>query len=78
MTKDSPSARRFSLKNDDLLLKNEANTPFSRQTLPDNLGGYSDIFRLEDDLSYIETRYKPPDYPHFFKLHKRLFPLEFR
>lgn len=53
------SAPRFSLKNNDFNTeKNEK--PFSvRQSLPDDLDGYSDIFQLESDLSYIETRYKP-------------------
>jgi len=57
--KNLQSKQRIRLKNDDFLLENDENTHFHRQTLPDNLSGYSDIFRLESDLSYIETRYKP-------------------
>ena len=59
MIKNLQSKQRIELKNDDFLLENDKNTRIHRQTLPDNLGGYSDIFQLENDLSYIETRYKP-------------------
>ena len=59
MMKNLHSKQRIRLKNDDFNTEKNEKQFFVRQSLPDGLDGYSDIFQLESDLSYIETRYKP-------------------
>lgn len=49
---------RWRIKNDELLSEQQANC--LTQSLPEDLGkGYSAIFQLDPDLSYIETHYQP-------------------
>ncbi|MDO9214421.1 MAG: AraC family transcriptional regulator [Methylococcales bacterium] len=54
-----PSSR-WRVKNDDLPTHFHAHNHCLHQALPKELGeGYSDIFQLDTDLSYIETHYTP-------------------
>ncbi|CAD6877205.1 hypothetical protein [Methylomonas albis] len=51
-------AGRSRIKHDDLLSQQQG--LLLKQSLPDNLGkGYSAIFQLDPDLSYIETHFQP-------------------
>jgi AraC-like DNA-binding protein len=51
---------RWQIKNDDLPSHFQAQEQRLHQTLPKELGeGYTDIVRLDTDLSYIETHYTP-------------------
>jgi AraC-like DNA-binding protein len=52
------TARRWSISSDELQFHQQQDC--LHQSLPENLGvGYSNIFQLDQDLSYIETRYTP-------------------
>lgn len=52
------TARRWSISSDELQFHQQTNC--LHQSLPENLGvGRSAIFQLDQDLSYIETRYTP-------------------
>ncbi|MGR9014876.1 MAG: helix-turn-helix domain-containing protein, partial [Gammaproteobacteria bacterium] len=52
------TARRWSISSDELQLHRQKDC--LHQSLPKNLGlGHSAIFQLDQDLSYIETRYTP-------------------
>lgn len=52
------TARRWSIRSDELQLHRQKDC--LHQSLPENLGvGRSAIFQLDQDLSYIETRYTP-------------------
>jgi AraC family transcriptional regulator, transcriptional activator of the genes for pyochelin and ferripyochelin receptors len=54
------STTRWRVKNDDLPSHFQAKEHRLHQALPKELGkGYSDIFQLDSDLSYIETQYTP-------------------
>ncbi len=50
--------RRWRIRNDELKLERHQN--YLHQPLTEDLGaGYSNIYKLDHDLSYIETEYKP-------------------
>jgi AraC family transcriptional regulator, transcriptional activator of the genes for pyochelin and ferripyochelin receptors len=54
------ASSRWRVKNDDLPAHFHAQKHCLHQSLPEELGvGYSDVFQLDTDLSYIETHYTP-------------------
>ncbi|MFA6385993.1 MAG: AraC family transcriptional regulator [Candidatus Paceibacterota bacterium] len=54
------TARRWSISSDELQSQFQQQQNCLHQFLPENLGiGHSNIFQLDQDLSYIETRYTP-------------------
>lgn len=58
MERKQATSRRWSISSDELQIRQQKDC--LRQSLPKNLGmGQSAIFQLDQDLSYIETRYTP-------------------
>lgn len=54
-----PTARRWCISNDELPVQFRQQD-CQRQSLPEGLGGgYTDMFQLDHDLSYMETNYTP-------------------
>jgi len=54
------TARRWSIRADDLPSQFQQQKNCLLQSLPENLGvGHSNLFQLDEDLSYIETHYTP-------------------
>jgi len=54
------SSTRWRVSNDDLPIHFQTQKHCLHQALPKELGvGYSDVFQLDSDLSYIETHYTP-------------------
>jgi len=54
------TSSRWRVKNDDLPSHFQTRNQCLHQSLPEELGiGYSDVFQLDSDLSYIETHYTP-------------------
>lgn len=60
MRERSSTADALSINNEELLSQLDAEERCHRQWLPDELGvGRSNIFKLENELNYIETHYAP-------------------